>query len=244
MATTPAPQTIDQSRAARVLTRFQPGLRLSALRAGDAALALARSAPKISVRSTIAAPMIVPSAIRNMILRGGSPASSQPIETKYGFSAQPSSRRPPPARPMRAPTTMPAPNVEVDSSIAPSSGDLRRGDAADQPGRDAAAEHARTERRSSTGSVSARRMLATARPDGKGQLHPVDEDRRVEHADADAEHADRQHVERRAARSAAAAARARPSPGSARPSRSCRPPMPPRSACSWRRACPPRRSRR
>ena len=38
-------------------------------------------------------------------------------------------------------------------------------------------------------------MLATARPDGYVELQPVDEDRRVEHADADAEHADAAEVE-------------------------------------------------
>jgi len=32
--------------------------------------------------STIAAPMIQPSAIRNMIFLGGSPSCSQPIEMK------------------------------------------------------------------------------------------------------------------------------------------------------------------
>ena len=70
--------------------------------------------------------------------------------------------------PMRAPTTMPAPKVEADSSTAPSSGT--------RPDASPAAKPAATpppslpiERRSSAGSVSARRMLATARPEGKAR---------------------------------------------------------------------------
>ena len=70
------------------------------------------------------------------------------------------------ARPMRAPTTMPAPKVEVESSIVPRIAILA---AAMPPTRPLATPppSRATERRSSTGSVSARRMLATARPDGK-----------------------------------------------------------------------------
>ena len=99
-------------------------------------------------------------------------------------------RRPSPAMPMRAPTIMPAPKVDADRSIAPSSAHLGAADAArPTPSADAAAERADRvpEQR---GSVSARRMFATARPDGKVELQAVDQDRRVEHADADAEHAD------------------------------------------------------
>ena len=98
------------------------------------------------------------------------------------------------ARPMRAPTTMPAPKVEVESSIVPRIAIF----AAAMPPTSPLATpppSSATERRSSTGSVSARRMLATARPRREDQLHAVDQDRRVEHADAGAEHADRQHVE-------------------------------------------------
>src|SRR4029078_1411146 len=58
--------------------------------------------------------MIMPSAIRNVILRNGSFGCSHPIEMKYDIIAQPA--RPPTmaARPMRAPTIMPAPHRTVD----------------------------------------------------------------------------------------------------------------------------------
>ncbi len=147
-----------------------------------------------ATRRSIAAPMIMPSAIRNVILRNGSPGCSQPIETKYGIIAQPTSPPTSAAMPMRAPTIMPAPNVDADSSIAPSAAILAAPMPPTMPS--AMPPNSRdTDRRSRTGSVSARRMLATASPDGKRELQAVDEDRRVEHADADAEHADAQHVE-------------------------------------------------
>ncbi len=70
------------------------------------------------------------------------------------------------ARPMRAPTTMPAPKVEVESSIAPRTPIFA---AAMPPTSPVATPPPRsdTDRFSSTGSVSARRMLATASPEGK-----------------------------------------------------------------------------
>ena len=70
------------------------------------------------------------------------------------------------ASPMRAPTTMPAPKVDVDSSIVASNASLAD---AMPPIRPVATPPPKsfTERRSRTGSVSARRMFATARPDGK-----------------------------------------------------------------------------
>ena len=95
---------------------------------------------------------------------------------------------------MRAPTSMPAPNVDVDSSIAPSSAIL----AAPMPPAMPASippPSLFTERRSSTGSVRARRMLATARPGRKGELQAIDEQRREEHPDAGAVHPDAEHVE-------------------------------------------------
>ena len=95
---------------------------------------------------------------------------------------------------MRAPTTMPAPKVDADSSIAPSSGTRAAASPAARPAA-MPPPSLPTERRSSAGSVSARRMLATARPGRKGQAHAVDQHRRVEHAHADAEHADAQQVE-------------------------------------------------
>ena len=53
------------------------------------------------------------------------PRCSQPMETKYGISAQQSDAATMMAgMPMRAPTIMPAPSVEVESSIAPRSATL------------------------------------------------------------------------------------------------------------------------
>ena len=149
---------------------------------------------KMSSMSTIAAPMIVPSAIRNMILRGGSPACSQPIETKYGFSRMPATPPVTAARPMRAPTTMPAPKVEVESSIVPRIAILAAAMPPTMPvatppprsGHRAAQQHRVGQRAQDVGDRQAGR---------EGQLHAVDQDRRVEHADAGAEHADRQHVQ-------------------------------------------------
>ncbi len=71
-----------------------------------------------------------------------------------------------PGTPMRAPTTMPAPKVDAENSIASRSATLV---AAMPPARPMAmpVPSLPTERFSRTGSVSARRMLATARPDGK-----------------------------------------------------------------------------
>ena len=70
------------------------------------------------------------------------------------------------AMPMRAPTIMPAPKVEVESSIAPRNAILAEAMPPTSPLAMPPPSCA-TERRSSTGSVSARRMLATASPDGK-----------------------------------------------------------------------------
>ena len=67
---------------------------------------------------------------------------------------------------MRAPTIMPAPNVEVDRSIAPRNAVFA---APMPPAMPSAMPPNRrvTDCLSNTGSVSARRMLATASPDGK-----------------------------------------------------------------------------
>ena len=120
--------------------------------------------------------------------------------------------------PMRAPTIMPAPNVEVDSSIAPSSASLAdampptspSADAAGQAGHRAAQQHRIGQRAQDVGDRQAGR---------KRQPQAVDQDRRVEHAHADAEHADRTPCRASAARWAAAAGPATPSPGAARPCR-------------------------
>jgi len=70
---------------------------------------------------------------------------------------------------MRAPTTMPAPKVEVESSIVPRIAILADATPPISPVA-TPPPSSEIERRSSTGSVSARRMLATARPDGKTSL--------------------------------------------------------------------------
>ena len=103
-----------------MLVRFQSGSASTTVGAAAAGRKRRAASQKISVMSTIAAPMIMPSAIRNVILRNGSPSWSQPIDTKYGTSAQPSSPPTIAGMPMRAPTTMPAPKVEVERSMAPS----------------------------------------------------------------------------------------------------------------------------
>ncbi len=118
-----------------------------------------------SAMSMMAAPMIRPSAIRNAILRKGSPGASQPIEMKNGMSAQKMRPEVMAGMPMRAPTSIPAPSVEVDSSIAPRSATLPAAMPPTMPTAMPLPSLA-TDWRSSTGSVSARRMLATASPEG------------------------------------------------------------------------------
>ncbi|MCY1219167.1 hypothetical protein D9M72_311300 [compost metagenome] len=80
--------------------------------------------------------------------------------------AQPASPPTSAAMPTRAPTIMPAPKVAADRSSAASHG--TRAAPRPQPRPSAMPPPSRaTERRSSAGSVSARRILATASPDGK-----------------------------------------------------------------------------
>ena len=127
--------------------------------------ACAIAVAKITTRSTIAAPMIVPSAIRNVILRKGSVGCSQPIDTKNGFSAWLSSPPTSAGMPMRAPTIMPAPNVDALKPVAASVATLSVASPLAMP-TPMPLPSLPIERRSSTGSVSARRMVATASPDG------------------------------------------------------------------------------
>ena len=122
---------------------------------------------KISARSTKAAPMIVPSAIRNVILRNGSPGSSQPIATKYGCSAQL----------IRPPVT----SRDADARAHHHAGAEGRGRQLDRAqdrhamaASDPAPARPRCRRRAcrrtgaaAPGRSSARRILATARPEGK-----------------------------------------------------------------------------
>jgi len=67
---------------------------------------------------------------------------------------------------MRAPTTMPAPSVDAEKSITPSHATFGVARPPRMP-MPMPLPSVFTERRSSSGSVSARRMFATARPDGK-----------------------------------------------------------------------------
>ncbi len=119
-----------------------------------------------SPMSRIAAPMISPRPIRKVILRKGSSGCSQPMSTKVGISIEPVRPATSAATPMRAPTSMPAPSVEVDSSIAPSAATLAEARPPPMPSAMPLPRRA-TERLSSAGSVRARRMFATAKPDGK-----------------------------------------------------------------------------
>ena len=94
---------------------------------------------------------------------------------------------------MRAPTISPAPKVEVERSIA--SIRARRA----SPGRQRAQRGATAE----FGDGAPKQVFVGERaqnvghgqPGWKGQLHAIDQDRGVEHAEADAEHADAQHVQ-------------------------------------------------
>ena len=67
--------------------------------------------------------------------------------------------------PMRAPTTMPAPKVEAENSITPSTATLVDAIPLASPIA-IPVPSLPTDWRSSTGSVSARRMFATASPEG------------------------------------------------------------------------------
>jgi len=159
--TTPAPQKAIQATSRAVFTRFHSAC------GGGASPRRRRAAASLrtSAMSRMAAPMMSPSAMRKAILRKGSPSCSQPMETKCGTSAQKSSPEVMAGMPMRAPTMRPTPRVEVESSIAPRKATLP---AAIPPAMPAAIPPPSfaTDWRSSTGSVSARRMLATANPEG------------------------------------------------------------------------------
>ena len=73
---------------------------------------------KISVRSTIAAPMIMPSAMMKPILRNGLPGSSQPISFNQGVSHRPTAPMTAPETAMRQPTIMPAPMLAAEMPLA------------------------------------------------------------------------------------------------------------------------------
>ena len=69
--------------------------------------------------SNKAAPKIVPSAIKNPILRKDSPGFSQPIATKCGVCHSPIKPTTSAGMAMREPTMIPAPIVETDKPVAP-----------------------------------------------------------------------------------------------------------------------------
>ncbi|MDT4828172.1 hypothetical protein FQZ97_615400 [compost metagenome] len=162
---TPAATVAVPHSSAHAATQAMPGPRRACASRAARLRHWRHACASSSATSSAAAPMIMPSATRKVALRYGSPGASHPTDTNHGVSAQPA--RPPTsaAIPMRAPTIMPAPKVAADRSSAASHGTraaprpLASPSAAPPPSR-------ATERRSSTGSVSARRILATASPDG------------------------------------------------------------------------------
>src|ERR1039457_865304 len=121
--------------------------------------------PKIRVISMIEAPKIMPSAIRKVIFRNGPPGCNQPMLTKYGTRAL--AMRPPTSAgtPTRAPTTIPAPMVDIERPVPPSHAILAVPKPPARPV-NRPPPSVTTERLRSSGSVSARRMFATARPLG------------------------------------------------------------------------------
>ena len=162
--TTATAQNSTQASRRPKCVRFQGSSSVRGTALGSRQRASASSSTR--PMSSRAAPMMRPRPMRKVILRNGSFSPSQPMRTNHGISAVAVSPATMAGMPMRAPTSMPAPSVEVESSIAPTAATLA---AARPPPRPRPMPLARreTERRSSTGSVRARKMLATARPEGK-----------------------------------------------------------------------------
>ena len=94
---------------------------------------------------------------------------------------------------MRAPTIIPAPSVEVERLIASITGTFSGGETAEEPG-----QRATPERRHGTTQQALVRKRAQDVGNGEPfwirQLQPIDEDRRVEHAHAGAEHPDAHEI--------------------------------------------------
>jgi hypothetical protein len=164
--TTIAPQNTTQATRRPTWVRCQSGCFGTTSRNSGGERQRRQACTRICPMSRMAAPMIRPRPMRKVILRKGSPGCSQPMDTNSGISRVPVRPATNAATPMRAPTSKPAPRVEVDSSIAPSQASLAEPSPPSRP-RPMPVPRRETERLSSTGSVSARRMLATARPDGK-----------------------------------------------------------------------------
>ena len=218
-ATTAAPQQIDQITRRTVWTRLQPCTSTSRRRSCAAAVSrqrlTARTEDQRHVDDRRAHDHAERDQERDLAERIArlQPADRDEVGLEQDADAR---RRSPPATPMRAPTTMPAPKVDVESSIAPRIGDLGRGDAADQPAATpppssahrAAQQHRVGERAQDVGDREARREgeLAGGRPGSACRACR----RRRRTCRCTGSRA-------RAATSAAAAGRATPSPGSARP---------------------------
>ena len=139
------------------------------------------------VRSTSAAPMIEPSPIRKPSRRNGSFPPSQPLLRSHGVDSQPTNPTTEAGTAMREPTMRPAPDV---GHRQPARADPRH--AVDQP----AAERAQPGAGGKAPQRALEQRLVGERADDVRdgvarrivELHPVDEDRRVEHPQPDAEH--------------------------------------------------------
>jgi hypothetical protein len=142
--------------------------------------------------SRMAAPMIRPRPMRKVILRKGSPGCSQPMLTNRGISSVPVRPATSAGTPMRAPTSKPAPRVEVDSSMAPRKASLAEPMPPTRP-RPMPVPRRETERLQQHRVGQRAQDVGHRQARGKGQLQPVHQDGRVEHAHAGAEHADGAH---------------------------------------------------
>ena len=184
-----APQTSTHSHSRPRCTRRQSSIRPPAHPRARRPRAPGQARQKISARSTSAAPMIMPSAIRKVILRNGSPASSQPMDTKKGCSAQPTS--PPSTAGRRCARRPPCPRRRWRRTVERATADARG-----EPGQPAGGAAAQLAHRAlQQGGVGERAQdVGHREAGGEGQPQAVDQHRRVQHADADAEHADAQQV--------------------------------------------------
>ncbi len=118
----------------------------------------------MNVMSTMPAPKIIARPTRNPTLRNGSFAPRTPAARSDGVSRPPTAAITIAGTPMRDPTIRPAPTVDPDRPACSTHGIRPAKPAAMPP---AAPPPSRPiDRRSSFGSVSARRMFATACPDG------------------------------------------------------------------------------
>src|ERR1017187_10820831 len=149
---------------------------------------------KIRVISMIEAPKIMPSAIRKVIFRNGSPGCNQPMLTKYGTRAL--AMRPPTSAgtPTRAPTTIPAPMVDIERPVAPSHAILAVPKPPARPVNRPPPSVA-TERLRSSGSGQRAQDVRDRKTARIDEVKAIHEDRRIQHAPPRPIHADAQHVE-------------------------------------------------